>query len=59
MQKVEDMNMAELFKESKSCCCGDECGLQEEERKPKIYYAGIALFVIGVGITLFLKQFLS
>ena len=57
MQKVEDMNMAELFKESKSCCCGDECGLQQEERKPKSYYAGIVLFVIGVGITLFLKQF--
>ncbi len=49
--------MNESTTEKRGCCChGDECILHEDERKPKSYYAGIILFVIGIGISLFLKQ---
>lgn len=49
--------MTELITEKNGCCChGDKCVLHEDERKPKSFYAGIVLFVIGIGISLFLKQ---
>ncbi|HWQ79193.1 MAG TPA: heavy metal translocating P-type ATPase, partial [Anaerovoracaceae bacterium] len=38
------------------CCCGGECEHEEEYLKSKRFLAGVALFIIGVGMNIFMGQ---